>query len=563
MKRTKEPTPCGAGKEPQPLQGSDESPSSTSRRGLLRSLGAATAVTAGLRPAYADGGSGNGDGNGTRVEQSFQVRLGAALRERQVPTPAHPTNGDEGRYASRIGNFSKGLPHNSAGEVDATAYESLIDALSSGDPSDFEQIRLGGTVKLVNPQSGLAFDLEGTDCHQMAIPPAPAIASREAAAEAVELYWHALLRDVPFSQYATNSSVKDAADELTSLGAFAGPRMGGKVTPQTLFRGFTPGDLTGPYVSQFLLKPATFGAEEIVQQIQTLMPGSDQMTTFTEWLNVQNGLSAGPNQLDSTRRYIRNGRDLAGYVHVDVLFQAYFNACLILVGMNAPLNPGNPYNSSRTQVGFGTFGIPHVKSLMCEVATRALKAVWHQKWLVHRRLRPEEFGGLVHVTKTMIAGKSYPLDDSVLKSNAVAQVFGRFGSYLLPQAYAEGCPQHPSYGAGHATVAGACVTILKAFFDERFVLPSPVVASDDGSALLPYTGPGAGQLTAGGELNKVAANVAVGRNWAGIHWRTDYSASVALGEAIAISVLRDQRATYNESFHGFTFTKFDGTQITV
>ena len=29
---------------------------------------------------------------------------------------------------------------------------------------------------------------------------------------------------------------------------------------------------------------------------------------------------------------------------------------------------------------------------------------------------------------------------------------------------------HPAYGAGHATVAGACVTILKAFFDTSAVL---------------------------------------------------------------------------------------------
>jgi hypothetical protein len=36
---------------------------------------------------------------------------------------------------------------------------------------------------------------------------------------------------------------------------------------------------------------------------------------------------------------------------------------------------------------------------------------------------------------------------------------------LLPMAFQEGSPMHPSYGAGHATVAGACVTILKAFFD--------------------------------------------------------------------------------------------------
>lgn len=37
-------------------------------------------------------------------------------------------------------------------------------------------------------------------------------------------------------------------------------------------------------------------------------------------------------------------------------------------------------------------------------------------------------------------------------------------------AFQEGSPMHPSYGAGHATVAGACVTILRPFFDTGAVL---------------------------------------------------------------------------------------------
>jgi hypothetical protein len=48
-----------------------------------------------------------------------------------------------------------------------------------------------------------------------------------------------------------------------------------------------------------------------------------------------------------------------------------------------------------------------------------------------------------------------------------------------------------------------------------------------------------------------------------VHWRSDGDQSLLLGEAIAISILRDQRRTYNEPFNGFTFTKFDGETITV
>jgi hypothetical protein len=100
-------------------------------------------------------------------------------------------------------------------------------------------------------------------------------------------------------------------------------------------------------------------------------------------------------------------------------------------------------------------------------------------------------------------------------------------------------------------------------FNESFVVPEPVVPNPGGRELLPYRGADAGSLTVGGELNKLASNVATGRNIAGIHWRTDGIESLKLGEAVAISVLRDQRATYNEDFGGFTFTKFDGTPITV
>jgi hypothetical protein len=543
------------------------------RRAILRT-GLVTAA-AGFAELLARGGrlagvhaAEVGPATGTaRSDQALQVRQNAAEFQHHLLIPDHPDNGDEALYANKIGNYSKGLPHNNLGEVDLSGYESLIHALSSGQPSDFEAIPLGSAQpsrqrKLVNPQAGLAFDLEGSDSHLFAIPPAPALGSAQAAGEMVELYWMALARDVHFADYATNRITRAATADLSLLPDFRGPKIGGAVTPDTLFRGFTAGDMVGPYVSQFLWKPAEFGVEEITQKYRSLRPGADYLTGYADWLAVQNGETPQQaEQFDRVRHFVLSGRDLAAYVHIDVLFQAYFNACLILFELGVPFNPGNPYTRSATQAGFGTFGGPHGITLLTEVATRALKAIWYQKWFVHRRLRPEEFGGRVHNHLTGAAG--YPLHPSVLNSRAVHEVFRRFGSYLLPQAYPEGSPLHPSYGAGHATVAGACVTILKAFFDESFVIPDPVIPGHDGVMLRPYTGPGADRLTVGGELNKLAANIATGRNFAGIHWRTDYSESLRLGEAMAISMLRDQRACYNEEFSGFTFTKFDGTTITV
>ncbi len=127
-------------------------------------------------------------------------------------------------------------------------------------------------------------------------------------------------------------------------------------------------------------------------------------------------------------------------------------------------------------------------------------------------------------------------------------------------AYPEGCPTHPSYPAGHAAIAGACVTVLKAFFNESFVLPQPVAASPDGLSLLPYKGT---NLTVGGELNKLASNIFLGRNTAGVHWRSDGIEGLTLGEAVAVGILRDLRATYSESFGGSKLTAFDGSTLVV
>ena len=126
--------------------------------------------------------------------------------------------------------------------------------------------------------------------------------------------------------------------------------------------------------------------------------------------------------------------------------------------------------------------------------------MWYQKWFVHRTLRPTKYGALVHNTITGVA--KYPVNREVLNSQAVAQTFAKYGTYLLPAAYPEGGPQHPSYAEGHGVIAGACVTALKAFFNEAFVFPNAVVASDDGQTLVPYTGADAGEIPA-----KVSENI--------------------------------------------------------
>jgi hypothetical protein len=499
--------------------------------------------------------------DGSRRARSYQIRHKAAIDERKIPVPRQISNGDETRYPNFIGNYSQALPHNAIGEVDPAAYRALLTAVETGNPTDFANIPLGGTTKLVNPQGGLAFDLEGTDSGQLTSPPSPALASAERAGEMVEDYWMALARDVPFSQYGAEPITDAAIVDLNALSHFTGPKVNGKVTPATLFRGVNPGDLIGPYVSQFFLFPVTFGTLSVAQKFNAYLPGMNFLTTFDSWLAAQNGQGPFPPNGISGTTYIKNGRDLGAFTHSDISFQAYLFAAQWLLTHAAPLNPGNPYLAIKNQSGGFTFGSQYIIDLLGEVCNRAFKAVFYQKWFVHRALRPMAYGGLVHNTITGVA--NYPVHREVLNSEVVGEIFSKYGTYLLPMAFPEGNPAHPSYPEAHGVVAGACVTALKAFFNEAFVLPSPVVASDDGQSLLPYTGADAGLITVGGELNKLADNVAQGRDMAGVHWRSDAQQSLLLGEAVAISILRDQRPIYNEPFSGFTFTKFDGTTITV
>jgi hypothetical protein len=543
-----------------------------------------------------------------RRQQAEDIRVQAASIARNRPHPAHVNNGEESDYPF-IASYSKALPHDGCGNVDPAAYAQLLQALRSGDPAEFEAIPLGGMLKLTNPQGGLAFDLEGPDPAAVTIPPAPRIDSPQNSSEAGELYWMALARDVYFGDYPSDPAVQAAIQSLNAeFSDFRGPREGGSVTPQTIFRGVYPGETAGPYVSQFLLKgtsdprlPAgqglcatdgfiTYGALKINQRQWTVVPGMDYLTDFGTWLDVQNGWDRrGDDVLDtSQRRFIRNLRDLGERVHVDNVVDHFYNAAHILLnevpgdqacGAGRPTvdrefrdDPGNPYTppepASPTESGFVTFGPPHAVTLVTEVLTRALQAVWFQKWFVHRRLRPEEFGGRVEAMLRRGCGP-YPIDGEILWSLTEGLLhqhyFARFGTYLLAQQFPEGAPTHPSYGSGHATGAGACATILKAFFDDLQPIENPVVSSPDGTALVAYTGPDAGQLTVGGELNKLAGNVAIGRNSAGVHWRTDYDQSLLLGEQVALGILQDQSLRYNENRSGayFELTTFGGQRVRI
>lgn len=573
--------------------------SNVSRRNFVKGAAtlAAAAVTVPLKPLVGGPGS-TADAStvpyqsNTRTNDSFLYRRRVA-QENKIDIGVVPDNGDRARYKDFSALYSKALPHNGLGVPNQTAYQTFLNALEDESFEALQNIIVGTpgggpNSRLNGPATSFAFDLEGLDSHAFVIPPpSPTVRSAQTATEQVEHYWASLLRDVPFTQYGSDPTVAQAVSDLNSrsflqsggAGQWALP-----VTPQNLFRARVfagDGNLKGPYISQFMLQPTFFGAQELTQRYQTFIANQAFLTDPISYQAVQNGGGSGEPIKDGTFRFIRNGRDLTAYTRVDVLYQAYFVAFLVLAGIGAKANAGNPYGRpggpiplSNTQKAFGTLGGPDAAATLAEMATRALKASWFRKWISDLRLRPEEYGALVEARRsgsTPVPQASTELHPDVLTSGVLPNIFAKFGNHLLPQAYPEGSPTHPCYTGGHATVAGACCTALKFFFDgSQKIRPLLVAAGSDvkqptpdGLALENYPGTDKDQLDINGELSKVAFNVSFGHGvHAGIHFRSSNYWGVLLGEEVAISVLNDRAKSYNEPFT-ISFTKFDGTTATI
>jgi hypothetical protein len=201
-----------------------------------------------------------------------------------------------------------------------TAYQQLLKAAGTGLPSEWAKVPLapGSVSKLTNPLAGEAFVMEGGDAHSFYMPPAPAFASAEHAADMVENYWMALLRDVPFANYSTHPLAAQAIVDLNNMSDYRGLK---PVTAQNLFRGTEPGCTNGPMISQFLYLPCPYGATYIEQRIKTYTAGLDFMTTFSEYLSIQNGQApTGVNTFEPTPVFMRNGRDIGRWGKFVCLF---------------------------------------------------------------------------------------------------------------------------------------------------------------------------------------------------------------------------------------------------
>ena len=606
-----------------------------------------------------------------RSQKSYSIRVDAAELARSRQHPIHEANGDEQRYGGDkyFMSFTKGLIHNpNTGLLeDPKDFVEFRRAIDNGFIDPFtDRVRHGAKYKVNdqgniveedNPQdldfrqweaptAGVVHELEGPDAQAVTIPPAPPLldstrnTNPELIFEMAEVYELAILRDVPLNNFDN----KNTTDELTASIARLNnldyvnnqngrPRkvnQAGELDLQTVFRGSSPGVEVGPYLSQFLLigNKGVNGVDNTttgriaygVQQIDQRVPVASVQNYMTQWENyvrVQRGIKQERETYvegNGSHRFIYTPRDLATYVHYDALYQAYLNACFILLGMGTPFDPsfdhlsggGEAAKDPKTRPhagGFALYAGPHILTLVTEVATRALKAIRFQKFNNHIRLRPEALAARIDLVRRKNNGEiqesliPQALSQYVhgfidkLGSNGYGSLttstLGRIAkiaesSYLLPMAFPEGSPMHPAYGAGHATVAGACVTILKAFFDTSTVLikdsnneykfkhqeaQDQFIAfrtNSSGTDLITEDINNISEaLTLEGELNKLAANISIGRNMAGVHYFSDYYDSIRMGEQIAIGILQEQALTYSTDPFVMSVPTFDGNIVRI
>lgn len=223
------------------------------------------------------------------------------------------------------------------------------------------------------------------------------------------------------------------------------------------------------------------------------------------------------------------------------------------MNLGVSLNCGFPTSSVESY--FIDMGRADIQSVITMVGRSALLAAWYVKWNT-LFLRPEALG--IEIERAYRCGNNmHNISPELLHNPVLEAVREQNGTTLLSQVYPEGSPLHPSSPSGHGTIAGACATILKFFFNSHHELdiykPTP-----DGSRLI-KTGQ---RTTVEDELNKLASNIAIGRNWAGIHYHMDAIRGMKLGEKVAISCLQDIIHRYNDKI-SVTFNAFSGKLVTI
>lgn len=443
------------------------------------------------------------------------------------------TNGDYELYAEQnhIATYKKGLLQDrNDPSIGSENIKKLRQYLAD---KNFAGVKAILKTNLIDPFSALFIEDEYKDlCKISRIP--PPVDSEDFALCMLEVYLMCLMRDVPFSEW---NNIKLYTDFIEKH-------------PTYDMRGTSKSDKKGYYISQFLLVTIPFWCAPVVNKIKFYKNGQDFLDTVEKYEDCHfNGKVSTDVKFEETARYCINGRDLAHLVHKDAAAQFFIYAATLLF-VSYPKAFIGPYAQYSIN-GFVDFGRPCVEHLVTKASVYALRVAWHYKWQEHLFLRPEEAG--YYIEKGLL-----PVDPIIKEYGILDAIKEKYGSYCLPTVYPEGSPTHPSFQSGHACIAGACITILKAFFNENYAMDLKV-PNEDGSALVDVVDH---KSTIGDELNKLATDVGVGRDWAGVHYRFDAIMGIECGEDVAIRILQQYLAQTN-SDHIFKFTKYNGEYVEI
>ena len=440
-----------------------------------------------------------------------------------------------------------------------------------------------------------------------ALPRFSQVGTNAFAYDLAEAYVMAHLRDQPLDDLAQQGTAA-YAEATRVLSSFLRRFSGAPATlrPETLFRcptTFVAECRAGPYVSQLLFRAFYDGGSPRDRRF-VFERDAANLTRRARLLDFHRGVAPARDYARDAYgrfdlRYVHSGRVLASIVHSEPPHKHYYEGALAAMSAlgEAGLALTDGFSGGAGVAASTTAGYDDVLASVAGVTMQALRQSYAHKWIEHRKIRPDAVAMRLDTFKRAAAlGVEAAVAQIPLAPLLVSQFFegsaskaafmeeladanlARAGerNYLLPLLYPP--PGHPSSTHGHAVVAGACATVLKAMLtttDAATGAPLAwggvggvggvaLTAGAGGETVRPYNGSIAG-MTLEGEIDKLAHNVAAGRNWAGVHFRTELEYSLFLGEAVGLRYLRAKICEYHVartgSFRGWDLRLFNGTRL--
>lgn len=476
--------------------------------------------------------------------------------------------------------FSKTLKHDDNGLCRKDDLDRLISYLTiHGDIDSVKNSQDSkSTRRLEGLDSGSSFWIKGVDTQHFDMSSEVlACDSAKNICEMIEVYEKSLCRDISFYeiQQGAHPSIVRALKVLNrynEIGAYTGPTDAntGAITAKELFRGVGRDETTGPYVSQFLVLPFKYNTFHIDQKHNVEGDAENSVVEET-YLGIQRGIVNPPPDYTNIHQYLYNGRVGGSAVHNDPMYFYFYNCSLILLQNGFRIqNYGNGVSTSWTDQG-----PPDGLAAIADVCLGALRVAWNTKYNKCLKLRPE---AMAHRVDKILSGEfNGSVFDTIYdhlshgtETLEAVKANNQSNNHLLLLQYPEGSPTHPSFVAGHAIVAGAAVTVTKAFIETHDDKHNPVLwhmsplHSIDGDSLVAYNEADAKNMTITGELNKLASNISLCRDWAGVHYRADADKGIILGERFAISYLQTKLKEYiSDQPRTFRLEKFNGEYIEI